>query len=61
MTIFIRPFHLKILSALSINLAAGFLLTLPVITHSLVLTGNVFFAIVSIAVALRAEQTLEKL
>ena len=54
--IIIQPFQLKVVSNLLTNIAAGFILTLPGVSDWRVLTKNVFFVMVCIAIALRAEQ-----
>lgn len=61
MTILIEPYHLKVASAISTNLAAGFVLTIPAINNVFVLTGNIISAIVCIVLALKMERLLQNI
>ena len=56
----LRPFHLKIMSSLCVNIAAGFIV-LAITTNDLrILTGEILFAIVCIMFAFKFEQALEE-
>lgn len=56
----VRPAWLKAISALLFNVAAGLILLLPTIKDIAVLILDVFFAIVCIGVAVKAEEILEE-
>lgn len=61
MIIMIQPYHLKVASAISSNLAAGFVLTIPAINNPTVLTGNIVSAILFIELALKIERILQNI
>lgn len=51
---------LKVFSSLSSNFAVAFLVTLPAIRNTQVLTGNIFFAMVCLVLAAKSETVLEE-
>ncbi len=61
MIILIQEYHLKVASSLSINVAAGFLLTIPAISNRMILTGNIVSAILCLVIALKIEKLLQEL
>lgn len=61
MTFRVLPYHLRVFSALLTNVTAGILLTLPTyLGNALVLTGNIFFGIICIMLALWFERIMDK-
>ncbi|OGH18975.1 MAG: hypothetical protein A2868_00650 [Candidatus Levybacteria bacterium RIFCSPHIGHO2_01_FULL_40_15b] len=57
----LQPFHLKVMSSLLINVAAGFIV-LAITTNDLrILTSEIFFAIVCILFAFKFEQAMEEI
>jgi len=55
----IRPFHLKVISSLSINISAGFMILALTTKDLRVLTSEILFVIVFTMVSLKIEETLE--
>lgn len=61
MTIILRPAHLKVTSALLINIAAGLLLLALTVKSPEVLTMEIGLAIMLITIAVKIELILEEL
>lgn len=61
MHILIQEYHLRVASSLFVNIAAGLLLTMPVIGNPMILTGNIVSAILCIVTALKIEKFLQEL
>jgi len=59
-TFTVHPAWLKAISALLFNIAAGLILLLPTIKDALVLILDIFFVIVCVVIAVKAEEILEK-
>lgn len=55
----LRPFHLKVMSSLLVNVAAGFVILAVTANDSRILTGEILFAIVCMLFAFKFEQALE--
>jgi len=55
----IRRFHLKVISSLSINISAGFMILALTTKDLRVLTSEILFVIVFTMVSLKIEETLE--
>lgn len=59
--IIIQPFHLRVFSALSVNIAAGFLILLLTSTTAVALTLDIIGATITVLFALKAEKLLGEL
>ncbi len=56
----LRRFHLKVLSSLSINISAGFMILALTTKDLRVLTSEIVFVIVFTMISLRIEELLEE-
>lgn len=61
MSVQIRPFHLRVFSSLSLDIAAGFILLAIGSRDVVSLIVDVFFAIFLVYISLRLEEILETL
>lgn len=58
-SIILKPFHLRVISAFLINIAAGVTLLLFTVRDIFVLTASVFSIILCIVISLKIEEVLD--